>query len=62
MITNRSNHIPTFTSSDRTNSASRFVRIRLIHRNCGTITLHVTMIQYAHAYGPSARFRNANRS
>src|SRR6267378_3591126 len=58
MITNRSSHMPTFTRIDTTNSAATFCLMRRAHSNCGAITLHATMVQKHHAYGPVARFRN----
>ena len=48
VITNRSNHIPMFTKIETIHIATKLVRNHLNQNNCGEITLHVTMIQYAH--------------
>ncbi len=37
-------------------------RAFLNQKNCGIITLHETMIQYAQAYCPNMRLTNANDS
>ncbi len=50
-MTNRSNHMPTLTRMDRTKTSSMLVRIFLNQKNCGTITLQVTIVQNAHQYG-----------
>src|SRR5215467_11920579 len=62
MITKRSNHIPMLTTIDRTNSAGMLVRIRLDQKNCGLMTLQLIIVQYAQAYGPSARFLKVKNS
>ena len=45
MITKRSNHIPMFTTMERTNVATRLVRIFLIQNSWGEITLQVIIDQ-----------------
>ncbi len=50
-MTNRSNHMPTLTRMDRMKTINMLVRIFLNQKNCGTITLQVTMVQKAHQYG-----------
>ena len=62
MITNRSNHMPIFTKMLITTIIHGVVRIVLLQKNCGAITLQLTIVQYAQAYGPKARFRNVNPS
>jgi len=47
MMTNRSNHIPTFTSRQTTSSTAGVVRTFRSHSVCGTIALHVTIVQNA---------------
>src|SRR6201987_5967515 len=59
IITKRSNHIPMFTTIDKINVATKLVRIFLNQNNCGDTTLQVIIAQYAQAYGPVARFKNA---
>ena len=49
MMTKRSNHMPTFTKIERTHTIVVFSRTALNQKNCGVITLHEIMIQYAHA-------------
>src|SRR5215217_3027591 len=49
MMTNRSNHMPTLMTNDSAKMATGDVRIFLNQNRCGDTTLHVTMIQYAHA-------------
>ena len=56
MMTKRSNHIPTLTSTETPTSIHGVVRTFLNQNTCGAATLQVIMIQYAHAYGPIARF------
>ena len=61
-MTKRSNHMPTFTNNEAMNSTHMFRRQTLNQKIWGVITLHDTMIQYAQAYCPKARFTNANDS
>ena len=61
-ITKRSNHMPRFTSRHATNMIGTLWRALRNQKTCGTSTLHDTMIQYAQAYCPNARLRNANDS
>src|SRR2546430_343702 len=62
MITNRSNHIPTFTKIEMTNSARMLVRMFLRHRSNGRNALQMIIVQLAHQNGPNARYQNAARS
>src|SRR5262245_34843742 len=62
MITNRSNHIPTVTAMETMKITSGLVRIALFQKTCGEMTLHEIIVQYAHQYGPKARFLNAYSS
>src|SRR6266702_5568559 len=62
MITKRSNHIPTFTKIEITNSARMFVRMVLNHSSCGRNALQMIMVHDAHQNGPNARYQNAARS
>ena len=62
MITNRSSHMPTLTSKATISIIQGVVRHRLNQKACGAATLQKTMVQYAQAYGPSARFSAANCS
>src|SRR6266567_251552 len=62
MITNRSNHIPTFTKIEMTNSARMLVRMFLRHRSSGRNALQMIIVQLAHQNGPNARYQNAARS
>src|SRR5204862_5315084 len=62
MITNRSNHIPTFTKIEMTNSARMLVRMFLRHRSRGRNALQMIIVQLAHQNGPNARYQNAARS
>src|SRR6185295_15174288 len=55
MMTKRSNHMPTFTRRQTTARIAGVRRTRRSHNDCGTITLHVTIVQNAHAYGPVIR-------
>ena len=43
MITNRSNHIPTFTTRLRKNISGMLVRMALNQNNCGVMTLQLTI-------------------
>src|SRR5437016_6216982 len=61
MITKRSNHIPTFTKIEITNSARMLVRTFLRHNSHGTSPLQMFMVQLAHQNGPNARYQNAAR-
>src|SRR5262249_48193111 len=45
MMMKRSNHMPTLTSSDSTNTAGNQPRTRLNHSSCGTSTLQPTISQ-----------------
>ena len=47
-ITNRSNHIPMFTTIAIMKMNQGVVRAHLNQNTCGLITLQVNMIQYAH--------------
>ncbi len=47
-MTNRSNHMPMFTRIERTNTKIMLVRTFLNQKNCGTSTLQLIMVQYAH--------------
>ena len=49
MITNRSNHMPTLTKMQRIQTNVVFWRTALNQKNCGVMTLQLTMIQYAQA-------------
>src|SRR6185503_20364554 len=62
MMTNRSNHMPMLMTIDSANRMGMLVRAFLDQKTCGLITLQLIMIQYAHAYGPSARFMNVKNS
>src|SRR5690348_11366019 len=62
MITKRSNHIPTFTKIDTTNSATTLVRTFLDHSSHGRSPLQMFIVQLAHQNGPNARYQNAARS
>ena len=62
MITKRSNHIPMFTKIEMINTKTMFVRHHLNQKTCGEITLQEIIVQYAHQYGPNARFLNAYSS
>src|SRR3954463_13748655 len=62
IMTNRSSHMPTLTTSDRTKRSGTLVRARFIHKTCGTITLHVMSSQYVHQYGPVMRLNGTNIS
>src|SRR5436309_7836820 len=61
MITKRSNHIPTLTKMDMTNSAVMSVRIFLTHSSCGRNALQMIIVHVAHQHGPKARYQNAAR-
>jgi hypothetical protein len=45
MMTNRSNHMPTFTSREMTNMAGTLVRTLRNQNSWGTSTLHATIVQ-----------------
>ena len=45
MITKRSNHMPMLTKIEITNMNGTLVRSFLNQKNCGEITLQVTMVQ-----------------
>src|SRR6266566_4684696 len=62
MITNRSNHIPTFTKIEMTNSARMLVRTFLRHNSHGRSPLQMFIVQLAHQNGPKARYQKAARS
>src|SRR5260370_38486301 len=62
MITKRSNHIPTFTKIEITNSAVILVRTFLRHNNSGRNALQMNIVQLAHHDGPHARDPKAPRS
>src|SRR5579883_566574 len=62
MMTNRSNHMPTFTKRDRIQTIVVFWRTPLNQKNCGVITLHEIMIQYDQAKGPNARLMKVKPS
>src|SRR5262245_52635452 len=62
MMTNRSNHIPTLIRIEIGSSAVGLQRMRRTHRSCGTHTLHSTIVQNAHEYGPVARLTKTKRS
>src|SRR5256886_7901890 len=62
MITKRSNHIPTFTKIEITNSARMLVRTFLRHNSHGRSPVQMFMVQLAHQNGPNARYQNAARS
>ena len=49
MMTKRSNHMPTLTRMEITNSAAGLVRTSRRQRSCGTTTLQVTIVQKAQA-------------
>src|SRR5690606_1128473 len=61
-MTNRSNHIPIFTTMESTHEIGMLVRIFLNQKSCGEITLQVIIVQYAHQYGPAIRLANAAMS
>ena len=44
------------------NCQAMLVRTRLNQKSCGESTLQVTIVQYAHQYGPNARLMNVNCS
>ena len=48
MITKRSNHMPMLITIEIRNMNGTFVRSFLNQKNCGEITLQLTIIQYAH--------------
>src|SRR3989442_7414573 len=62
MITKRSNHIPTFTKIEITNSARMLVRTFLTQRSSGRNALQMIIVQLAHQNGPKARYQKAARS
>src|SRR5439155_930197 len=62
MITKRSNHIPTLTKMEMTNSPVMLVRIFLNHSSCGRNALQIIIVHVAHQNGPKARYQNAARS
>src|SRR6266704_638430 len=62
MITKRSNHIPTFTKIEITNSARMLVRTFLRHNSHGRSPLQMFIVQLAHQTGPKARYQKAARS
>src|SRR3954469_2505039 len=62
VMTKRSNHMPMFTKNAMTNDAPTLVRIFLNQNSCGMPTLQLTIVQYAHAYGPKARLMNVKPS
>ncbi len=45
MITKRSNHMPTLTRIEITNSTGRLRRARANHSTCGARTLQVSIVQ-----------------
>src|SRR5260370_24132024 len=59
MITKRSNHIPTFTKIEITNSAVMLVRTFLRHNKSGRNALQMNIVQLAHPDGPNARYQKA---
>src|SRR5712692_1522918 len=61
-ITNRSSHMPTFTTRDITNSAGTFVRTFRNHKSCGARMLQAISAQYRTRYGPPRRFRERKTS
>src|SRR5690606_25646526 len=62
MITNRSNHIPTFTNMAHSSTPAQCCRTERIHSSCGPMQLQNTISQNAHQYGPSGRLRNTDCS
>src|SRR3972149_10481774 len=62
MMTKRSNHIPTLMRIETPTSIHGVVRARLNQSAWGTTTLHKSMVQNAHAYGPRARLTRVNFS
>src|SRR5258708_371146 len=54
-ITNRSSHIPTFTTSASTNTVCGLTRTRRDQSSCGTTMLQKSSAQYAGQYGPVKR-------
>src|SRR3989475_1355393 len=61
-ITNRSSHMPMFTTMDITNSAGTFVRTLRNHKSCGATMLQAISAQYRTLYGPPRRFRERKTS
>src|SRR5215468_214567 len=62
MITKRSNHMPTFTNRQITNSNGRLRRTFLDHRSSGMNELQVAIVQPAHQKWPKKRQKNMSRS
>src|SRR5690349_2023020 len=62
MMTKRSNHMPTLMRQLRPTTIHGFVRHFLNQKNCGTMTLQLTIMMYAHEYSPRMRLRNVNHS
>jgi len=62
MITNRSNHIPTFTRMLAKKMITMLRRHFLSQKICGTSTLQLTIRKYDHQNGPNARLMNAKLS
>ena len=61
-MTNRSSHMPMFTTIEITKRIGTLVRTLLNHRNCGVTTLQKMSSAYAHQYGPVMRFHIMNVS
>src|SRR3990172_12271051 len=62
MITNRSSHIPTFTSRDTTRRYVVFLRRRLAKSVRGTRELQKIMAHVRYRNSPTPRYRNASFS
>ena len=62
MITKRSNHMPTFTNRQITNSSGRLRRTFFDHSSSGMNELQVAMVQPAHQKWPKNRQTNMSRS
>src|SRR5258705_417186 len=62
MMTKRSSHMPTFTTSEIMKSNGTLVHTRFSQSACGTATLQKISSQYANAYGPVSRLSGTSPS